>query len=38
LTGIALASLGGLLVSLLALGLLMTRVFGLSIELDAPRA
>ena len=38
LTGIALASLGALLVSLLALGLLMTRVFGLSIELDALRA
>ena len=38
LTGIALASLGALLVSLLALGLLMTRVFGISIELEAPRA
>jgi hypothetical protein len=35
LTGVALASLGALLVSLLGLALLLTRVFGISIELDA---
>ena len=38
LSGIAIASLGTLLMSLLGLGLLLTRVFGVSIELDAPRA
>jgi hypothetical protein len=33
LTGIAIASLGSLLVSLLALALLLTRVFGISVEI-----
>jgi hypothetical protein len=33
LTGVALASLGALLVSILGLALLLTRVFGISVEL-----
>jgi hypothetical protein len=38
LCGVALASLGSLLVSLIALGLLLTRVFGISVEVGAPAA
>jgi hypothetical protein len=39
LAGVAVVALGALLASLLALGLLLTRVFGISVEIDpaAPR-
>jgi hypothetical protein len=36
LCGVALASLGSLVASLIALGLLLTRVFGISVEVGAP--
>lgn len=36
LLGVALSSLGALLVSLLALGFLLHRVFGISIEIEPP--
>ena len=36
LCGVALVSLGSLLLSLIALGLLLTRVFGISVEVAAP--
>lgn len=38
LCGIAIASLGSLVASLMALGLLLTRVFGISVEVGAPAA
>jgi hypothetical protein len=38
LCGVALASLGSLVASLIALGLLLTRVFGISVEVGAPAA